>query len=375
MYHAAHGIPIKKHCIQKFNLSQSIVFRFEHSYFFYALAVLPLIVLIAILVHRWRKRKLAQYADTSLIPNLVPDKSRYKPIVKVVLICLGFLFLIIALANPQSGSKLEEVKREGVDLIIALDISNSMLAEDLSPNRLENAKLAIARLIDNLHDDRIGVIIFAGQAYVQLPVTTDYAAAKLFLDNISCDMIATQGTAIGSAIELAVNSFDPKSINNKAIVVITDGENHEDDAMKATEKAIEKGIIVHTIGMGSANGAPIPIYQNGHQTGFRKDNNGTTVITRLDENNLQQIASIGHGIYVRANNSQAGLNMIFNEINKMQKKEFGSKIYTDYDDHFQVFIFLALISFLIEFMISERISKWWIKLDLFGNYKTKTTGN
>ena len=351
------------------------MFRFEHSYFLYALALLPLIVLTAFLVQRWRKRKLAQLADSRLIPNLVPDKSRFKPIVKILLICLGFLFLIIALANPQSGSKLEEVKREGVDLIIALDISNSMLAEDLSPNRLENAKLAIARLIDNLHDDRIGVIIFAGQAYVQLPVTTDYAAAKLFLDNISCDMISTQGTAIGSAIELAVNSFDPKSINNKAIVVITDGENHEDDAMKAAEMAIEKGIIVHTIGMGSADGAPIPIYQNGHQTGFRKDNSGTTVITRLDENNLQQIASIGHGIYVRASNSQAGLGMIFNEINKMQKKEFGSKIYTDYDDHFQWFILLALISFFIEFIISERISKWWIKLDLFDTYKTNTTGN
>jgi len=286
---------------------------------------------------------------------------------------LAFFFLIIAIANPQSGSKLEEVKREGVDLIIALDVSNSMRAEDLSPNRLENAKLAISRLIANLHDDRIGLIIFAGQAYVQLPITTDYEAAKLFLENINSDMISTQGTAIGTAIDLAVSSFDAKSGNSKAIIVITDGENHEDDAIKAAETAAGKGIVVHTVGMGSENGAPIPVYQNGQQSGFRKDNSGTTVITRLDENNLKQIAASGRGTYVRANNSQAGISLIFDQINKMQKKEFGTKIYTDYDDHFQFFLLLALVFFVLEFLINERISKWWVKLDLFGNYNSKST--
>lgn len=345
------------------------MFRFENIQFLYALALIPLLLLVAILVKRWRKRVLTAFADAHLVNSLLPEVSKYKPALKIGLLCCAFFFLIIGLANPQNGSKLEEIKREGVDLIIALDISNSMLAEDLSPNRLDNAKLAIARLIDNLHDDRIGVVIFAGQSYVQLPVTTDYAAAKLFLDNISTDMIPTQGTAIGSAIDLAVSSFDMKSRNNKAIVVITDGENHEDDDVKAAEDAAEKGIAVHTIGMGSPDGAPIPLFQNGHQSGFRKDNSGTTIITRLDENNLQQIAAAGHGTFVRASNSQAGLSIIFDQINKMEKKEFGSKIYTDYDDHFQLFLWIALFFFTLEVLISETISKWWIKLDLFGKNK------
>lgn len=346
--------------------------RFENIHFLYGLLLIPVVVLVAIAMKSIRKRALARLADEKLIAALIPDRSNSKAALKIALLCVGFFFLIIGIANPQSGSKLEEIKREGVDIIIALDVSNSMTAEDLSPNRLEKAKLSIARLIENLHDDRIGVIIFAGQAYVQLPVTTDYAAAKLFLDHISTDMISTQGTAIGTAIDLAVNSFDPKSGNSKAIIVITDGENHEDDAVKAAEAAAEKGIAVHTIGMGSEEGAPIPIFQNGHQTGFRKDNSGTTVITRLDESNLQQISAMGHGMYVRATNSQAGLSVIFEQINKMQKHEFGSKIYTDYDDHFQIFIFLALLFFSFELLLSETISKWWIKLDLFGKNKNAT---
>ncbi len=347
--------------------------RFEHVEFLYALAVIPLIIAISIAVKFWRKRVLTTMADSNLHSHLLPEVSKYKPVLKVVLLCFAFFFLILGLANPQNGSRLEEIKREGVDLIIALDVSNSMRAEDLSPNRLQSAKLAIARLIDNLQDDRIGVVIFAGQAYVQLPVTTDYAAAKLFLDNISTDIIPTQGTAIGTAIDLALNSFDMKSKNSKAIIVITDGENHEDDAIKAAEAASEKGIVVHTIGMGSPNGAPIPLYQNGHQTGFRKDNSGTTVITRLDESNLQQIAAAGHGAYVRANNSQAGLSIIFDQINKMQKQAFGTKVYTDFDDHFQIFLLLALGFLIVEVLLSETVSKWWVKLDIYGKNKVSKT--
>lgn len=348
------------------------MFRFENIHYLYGLALLPLFILVALLIRSWRKKALLRLADVNLIGTLIPDFSRFKVGIKLFFFCLAFFFLIVGIANPQNGSRLEEIKREGVDLIIALDVSNSMRAEDLTPNRLENAKLAISRLIDNLRDDRIGIVVFAGQAYVQLPITTDYAAAKLFLENISTDMIPTQGTAIGTAIELAVNSFDAKSGNSKAIIVITDGENHEDDAVKAAELASEKGITVHTIGMGSPDGAPIPVYQNGHQSGFRKDNSGTTVITRLDENTLQQIAAMGHGAFVRANNSQAGLNVIFDQINKMQKKEFGSKVYTDFDDHFQVFLLLALFFFCIELLISETVSKWWVKLDLFGKNKNST---
>jgi len=340
--------------------------HFANPQFFYALGLIPLCIIIYMMARSWKKKALNRMGDSRIIQLLMPDSSKTKPLVKLIFLCLAFTFLIIGIATPQIGSKMEEVKREGVDLMIALDLSNSMKAEDIIPNRLENAKLAIEKLIDNLGDDRIGIVVFGGEAYTQLPITTDYSAAKLFLANIDTDIIPTQGTAIGAAIDLAINSFDKKSVANKAIIVITDGENHEDDAVKAAEKAAAQGIIVHTIGMGSENGAPIPIYENGKASGYKKDRDGNTVVTKLNETMLQQIAAAGKGIYARASNSQSALNTVFNEINKMQKKEIGSKVYKDYEDHFQYFIAVALLLFLLEIFISERKSKWWQKLNLFG---------
>lgn len=341
------------------------MFRFQHTEFLYALGLIPLFVLVFILLINWRNKSLRAFGDHPLMMRLMPDVSSGKPVFKFILFCFAYIFLILGLANPQIGSKLEEVKREGVDLIIALDVSNSMLAEDLSPNRLERAKRAIEQLVDKLHNDRIGIIVFGGQAYTQLPVTTDYAAAKLFLTTINTDLIPTQGTAIGAAISLAMESFDFKNNSGKAIVVITDGEDHEGDVTEEIKAAVEKQVVIHTIGMGSAQGAPIPIYKQGHQLGFKKDKDGNTVVTKLNEEMLAQIASAGNGIYVRASNAESGLNIILDKINKMEKAEFGTKVYTDYEDRFQYCIAIALLFLIAEFMISERKSKWLAGLKLF----------
>lgn len=346
-----------------------MIFRFENSLFLYGLLLIPILLLIFLLVLKWRKKALNRIAETGLQNVVLPQLSKAKVIWRFVFWCFAMVFLIIAIANPQFGTKLEEVKREGIDIMVALDVSNSMKAQDLQPNRLENAKQSIGRLINNLKDDRIGIIVFAGQSYVQLPITTDYSSAKLFLESISCDMIPTQGTAIGSAIELAVESFDPKSAAAKSIIIITDGENHEDDAVKAAEAATEKGITVHTIGMGSESGVPLPLVVNGNIVGYRKDNDGNTVVSKLNTSLLKEIAVAGKGIFVQAGKSQSALNVVMDELNKMDKKEYASKRYTDYEGRFQFFLGAVIILLIAESMLSERKSRFLQKLNLFNESK------
>ena len=345
------------------------MYQFENIYFFYALGLLPVFILMYWLLNRWRKKTFATYGDLLIIEHLIPDVSKSKRNWKFFAFTLAFGLVIIGIVNPQVGTKLEEVKRKGADLMICLDVSNSMKAEDLQPNRIEKAKQEISKLINKLEGDRIGIIVFAGEAYVQLPITTDYAAAKLFLESISTDLIPTQGTAIGTAINLALESFGKDEGKNKAIVIITDGENHEDDAISAAEASAEKGIAIHTIGMGSPDGAPIPIYKNNVREGFKKDKEGNSVITKLNEQSLLEIAAAGNGIYVRASNSDAGLYKVVNEINKLEKKSFESKIYSDYEDRFQWFIAPALLFLLIEFLLTERKSKIYKRLNLFNDPK------
>lgn len=354
------------------------MFRFANEDILYAFALTPILIIIYWLMIRWKKRALSRFGDISVINQLIPYVSKGRPVLKFILLLFALGLIILGLANPQIGSKMEEVKREGVDLMIALDVSNSMLAEDIKPNRLERSKQAISKLIDRLHNDRIGLIVFGGEAYVQLPITTDYSAAKMFLSTISTDIVPTQGTAIGEAIKLSIKSFSSDYNNteeqnsqqnvqkNKAIIIITDGENHEDDAIGEAKNAAEKGIIVHTIGMGLVKGAPIPAYYRGRQTGFRKDRDGNTIITKLNEAMLQQVASSGNGVYIRANNVQTGLDALFTELNKMEKVKFGSKIFTDYEDRFQYPIALALFLLILELIIAERKSRWLSKLNLFG---------
>jgi Ca-activated chloride channel homolog len=346
------------------------LFRFEHDIFLWSiLAVIPLIVLVFIFILNWKNRKIRKFGNHSVISRLMPNVSKKLPIVKFTLYSLAMISLLIGLANLQFGTKVDEVKREGIDLMLAVDVSNSMLAEDLSPNRLERAKRAIYQLIEKLHNDRLGIIIFAGDAYVQLPITTDYSSAKLFLETISTDIVPTQGTSIGAAIDLALESFDFENGTSKAIIVITDGENHEDDAKSAAANAYAEGVSVHTIGMGSDKGSPIPIYENGKQVGFRTDNAGNTVVTKLNESMLKEIAAAGNGSYVRATNANAGLKIIMSEIDKMEKKEFGSKSFKDYEDRFQLFLIIAFVLLIIEFFISNRRSS---KLDGINLFETKT---
>lgn len=336
--------------------------RFAHTEYLNALAFIPLIMLI-FFVMRYRQRKAwRKLGDTVLLARLSPQTSNGKPVLKLILYCIAFGLIVIGLASPQIGTKLEEIKREGIDVIIALDVSNSMKAEDIRPNRLERAKQSISRFIDKLENDRIGLIVFAGKAYVQLPITTDFSAAKLFLSTINTNLIPTQGTAIGAAIDLSISSFAGKDNKHKALIIITDGENHEDDALESAKNAAKEGVVIHTIGMGSPEGAPIPVSNNGNSD-FLKDNNGTTVITKLDQLSLEKIAVEGKGIFVRASNAEDGLETVMKEISKMDKKTFEAKQFTDYEDRFQYFIGAGLLLLLVEFIISKRKSKWIEKLN------------
>ena len=341
------------------------MFRFENINYLYGLAILPLLVLVFFAVLRWRKNATKRLVESNLQKAVLPDVSRAKLVWRFLFWILAIALLLIGLANPQFGTKLEEVKREGIQIMIALDVSNSMLAQDLAPNRLENAKQSINRLISNLHDDQIGIIVFAGQSYVQLPMTTDYSSAKLFLSSIECNMIPAQGTAIGSAIDLAIQSFDVKSQAGKAIIIITDGENHEDDALKSAQDAASKGMSVYTIGMGSEAGVPLPLMSNGSVSSYRKDNQGNTIISKLNSSLLKEIAAAGNGIYVHAGKSQSALNVVVNELNKMEKKQFASKKYTDYEGRFQFFIAGAIVLLIAEMLLSEKKSRLLQKINLF----------
>ena len=313
--------------------------KYEHIEYLNLLLGIPLLILAILLYSKWKKNALARFGDSELMNKLMHSFSKTRAKIKNTITVLIFIFLIIGISNPQIGTKMEEVKREGVDLMIAIDLSNSMMAEDIKPNRLERAKQAISKLIDNLGGDRIGLIVFAGEAYVQLPITTDYSAAKLFLSTVNTNIIATQGTEIAKAIDLSIKSFDIENGQNKAIIIITDGENHDEQAIESAKKASEIGVLVHTLGMGLRKGGPIPIYnQYGTQIEYRKDKEGKTIISKLNENLLTQIANAGEGTYVRANNSKSGLSKLFAEINKMEKKEIGTVVFTEHKDRFQLFI-------------------------------------
>tara|TARA_B100001142_G_scaffold323207_2_gene372826 strand:- start:436 stop:1470 length:1035 start_codon:yes stop_codon:yes gene_type:complete len=340
--------------------------RYEHIEYLNFLFGIPVLIIAMILFNKWRNKSLALFGNNKLVKELMNSHSKIKNQIKSIITILIFTCLIIGISNPQIGTKMEEVKREGVDLIIAIDLSNSMMAEDIKPNRLERAKLAISRLIDKLEGDRIGLIVFAGEAYVQLPITTDYSAAKLFLSTVNTNIIPTQGTEIAKAINLGVESFDIENPQNKAIIIITDGENHDEEAIESAQKANKLGIFVHTLGMGLSKGGPIPIYNKyGNRTGYRKDRDGNTVVSKLNENLLQKIAGAGKGTYVRANNSKAGLSTLFSEINKMEKKEIGTMIFTEYKDRFQLFIGAALFLLVLDLILLVRRNKWKKRINLY----------
>ncbi len=340
------------------------MFRFAHINYFYLLALIPVLIGFLLFFLLWKKKTLLKYGDWAVIRQLMPEYSIGKQILKFIGMTVALIFLILALADPQTGSRIEKVKRKGIDLMICLDVSNSMMAQDIKPNRLERAKQSILRLIDNLEGDRLGIIVFAGKAYTQLPITTDYAAAKMFTSSINTGIVPTQGTAIAEAIEVASNGFG-ESKHNKAIVVITDGEDHEGNVLEQSEAALKKGITIYAIGMGLPEGAPIPIFTGNVQTGYKKDSEGQTIMSKLDETLLQRIASIGKGMYVRATTSETGLNKIFEDISKIQKSEIEEKQFSDYEDRFQYFVALALLLLIVDLFVFERKTQWLKKFRPF----------
>ncbi len=340
------------------------LFRFANPVYLYLLLLLPVIVALYIINLIRKRNALKRLGDGNLVSRLVPEMSRVRPPVKFLLQLTALTAGIIMLSRPQFGSKIEDVKKQGVEVIIALDVSNSMLAEDIQPDRLTRAKQAISRLVDDLDNDKIGLIIFAGDAYVQIPITTDYVSAKMFLSTISPNMVPKQGTAIGAAISLGMRSFSPGEGKSKAMIIITDGENHEDDPVKEAEEAAKAGIVIHTVGIGSTEGVPIPIMNNGKRD-YLKDADGNTVITKLDEDILKKIALSTNGNYVRANNSNIGLDEIFSAIKKMKKQDLESTMFTEYNDQFQIFAAITLLMLLGDFIIMERKNRRLANIRLF----------
>ncbi len=322
---------------------------FANERFLILLFFLPLVPAVYGLLRYLRKRRILKLGDPALVKELMPSWSASKGWVRIILYTLAMMFFVIGLARPQIGAKLSEHKSRGAEIMIALDVSNSMLAEDYSPNRLERAKLAISRITDRLKDDRIGLIIFAGNTFVQLPITTDYVSAKMFLGSISTESVPVQGTAMADAIATAMRSFSIQSEKSRVIILISDGENHEDDPVEMARQAAEAGIKVYTIGVGSAQGQPIPL--NGE---LLRDKDGNIVVTKLDENTLRQVASAGGGAYIHAGNDEFGLNPIINDIRALEEEEFASTIFEEYDEQYMYFFAMALALLVIEMLIGER---------------------
>ena len=325
---------------------------FASPQYLWLLLLIPLIPIVYGIVRSLRSRRIRRFGDEQLVRSLMPSWSGPKGWIRIILWDLAFLCFVIGIARPQMGAKLKEHEAKGAEIMICLDVSNSMLAEDYSPSRLDRAKLAISRMVDKLQGDRIGLIIFAGSSFVQLPITTDYVSAKMFLGNIDTGSVPVQGTAIGDAILTAAKSFSAQSEKSRAIIVITDGENHEDDALDAARQAAELGIKIYTIGVGSLRGQPIPM--NGE---LLKDKDGNIVVSRLDENTLKQIAEEGHGAYVHAGNEEFGLNPIIDDIKRMEAEKYNSIIFEDFDEQFMYFFGAALVLFVLEMLIGERRHK------------------
>jgi len=340
------------------------MFRFARPEYLVALYTLPVFVVLFFFLFKNQKKKLKTFANTNLHKVLIPKHSKFKSWIKLIMVTLALALLILAAANPQIGTRLEEVKQSGIDVFILLDVSLSMSAEDIKPNRLEKAKYQIANLINKLRGDRIGLIIFAGDAYVQIPLTTDYSAANLFLSAVNFNSVPQQGTAIATAINLAVKSFDYSASTQKVIVVITDGEDHEGDITEAINGAVAKDLKIYAIGLGSPDGVPIPIFNSQRQAiGFKKDKSGNTVLTKLNDSILKEIASKGNGKYYRGNNYEDYLDLIFKELSSLEKTEFGTKKVTDYEDRFYYFLAPAILLLIMEFFLSESKSKLFSTLN------------
>ena len=336
------------------------MFRFEEPQYLYLLIFIPILIAVYVWYRADFRRRKRKFAQNEIMQILSPDASNSRARHKFELYLLAVLLLIIAAARPQFGSKLKEEKRTGREIMLAVDVSNSMLAQDIEPTRLDRTKFAIERLIEQLDEDRIGVIVFAGDAYVQLPITSDYATAASFVRNLSPTMISKQGTAIGAALEMATNSFSSSSKDSRVVILISDGENHQDNPLAAAELAAQQGIKVYVIGIGTPEGSPIKIGDD-----FLKDNEGNIVVTKLDEKILEQIAVTTGGTYIRANNHSIGLQEIINRINELEKKELSTMVFEEYNEQYQWFVGAALLLLLLDFLMYDRRNKLISKMNIF----------
>lgn len=346
------------------------MYQLEQPIYFYLLFIIPVIVVLFLLVLVWKKTVQKRFVDKELLKKLSPNRSLFKSILKVLVLCLAIACLSFALVNPKIGTKLETVKREGVDIVFALDVSKSMLAEDIAPNRLDKSKQIITQIINSLAGDRIGIIGYAGSAFPQVPITTDFSSAKLFLSGMNTDMVSSQGTAIDQAIEMATTFYDDEGQTNRVLFIISDGEDHGGNVSQIAEEAREKGIRIFTIGVGSLEGGPIPIKENGVLQYYKRDQNNEQVITRLGEETLKEIAKTTNGEYLDGSNTKAVVDRVKGILGGMDKQEFEAKQFTDFKDQFQWFLAGALFLLVLDVFLLERKTAWLERLNLF-NEKEK----
>ncbi len=342
------------------------MFRFANIEMLWWLITIPVFIVGYIIYSRRKRRQLEAFGDPQLVSQLMPNASSVRPIVKFSITLVALILLIIAAARPQFGQSERTEKREGIEAIVALDISNSMLAEDVAPNRLDRAKQMLSKLMDNMVNDKVGLVVFAGDAFVQLPITCDYVSAKMFLNTISPNLIKTQGTAIGQALNTSIRCFGEQSDASRAIILITDGENHEDDAKAVAERAKEAGIKVLVVGIGKPEGSPIPVPGTNE---FRKDRQGNVVVSRLNEDMCREIAQAGGGMYVRCDNTNTATRAIQKELDTLATQEIETQVFTDYNEQFQSFALIALLLLVIEYFIFNRKNKAITRLDIFGEKK------
>lgn len=340
------------------------MFRFANIEFLWLLLLVPVFVILYETIRHHKQQQLRAFGDPDLVSQLMPNVSHYKPSVKFYLTLIAYILLVLAVARPQNGFKEQTVKKQGIEVMIALDVSNSMLAEDIVPSRLDKAKQVLSKLIDQMVNDKVGLVVFAGDAYIQLPITCDYVSAKMFLNKITPDIIATQGTAIGAALNTSIRAFgSEQSEASRAIIVITDGENHEDDAVAMAEHAKELGIKCYVMGIGKPEGSPIPMSVTNNE--FRKDREGNVVVSKLNEEMCQQIAQASNGLYVRCDNTNTALKTLEKELDKLATTEFETTTFAEYNEQYQSFVIVALILLLVEYFLFSRKNKSLSKIHLF----------
>jgi Ca-activated chloride channel family protein len=343
----------------------------EEKIYLWLLLLIPVVLLVYLVFRIWQKRARSKFAKPELLGYLSPNRSSFKPLLKVLLIVFALAALVVGLVNPKIGSQLETVKREGVDIVFAVDVSKSMEAEDIAPSRLEKSKQLVRQIIGNLGSDRVGIIAYAGSAFPQLPITTDYGSAEMFLESLNTDMISSQGTAIGDAIDLATGFFDDNQQTNRVMFIISDGEDHGGNIEDMARQAAEAGIRIYTIGVGTTKGGPIPIKRNGVIQNYKKDNQGETVITKLDPSILQEIAEEANGEYIDGSVTAEVTEKVQEELLTIEKTEFEAKQFADYKSQFQWFVGLAILLLLLDVFMLERKTGWIRRLNLF-NEKRKT---